>query len=114
MRIRERGGKSKTSGLPYPNAYIAGGNLFQDYEVDWGKADDPAMNPGDRHIWKNVRDVVKNGGDTTCLSCHRIHASAPERHRRVLTGPICQECHNATGPKKDVRAYSVHSALCEY
>jgi predicted CXXCH cytochrome family protein len=109
-----RGGKSKSTGLPYPANFTAGEDLFKDYEVDWTKADDPSLNAGDRHVWKNVRDVVKNGGDTTCLSCHRVHANSSDKHRRVLTSAICQECHNAEGPKKAVKTYTVHSALCEY
>jgi len=109
-----RGGKSKTTGLAYPNAYTAGQDLFKDYEADWSKATDPATNPGDRHVWLNVRDVVKGGGDITCLSCHSVHRSSSERHRRVLTGPICLECHDAAGPKRVVKTYTVHSQVCEY
>ncbi len=109
-----RGGRSRSTGLPYPNNFVAGDNLFKDYEVDWKRADDPSLNPGDRHVWINVRDVALNGSDTTCLSCHRLHANSTDRHRRVLTGAICQQCHNASGPKKAVKSYAVHSALCEY
>jgi len=54
-------GKSRSTGLPYPNNFIAGDNLFQDYEVDFAKADDESLNPGDRHILRNVRDVVVIG-----------------------------------------------------
>ncbi len=109
-----RGGRSRSTGLPYPNNFVPGDNLFKDYEVNWAMAGDANTNPGDRHIWINVRDVAVNGGDTTCLSCHRLHANSTDKHRRVLTGPICLECHNAQGPKKAVKAYSVHSELCEY
>jgi hypothetical protein len=109
-----RGGKSKSTGLPYPNNFVAGDNLFKDYEVDWSRADDASLNPGDRHVWMNVRDVVLNGSDITCLSCHRVHQNSTERHRRVLTSAICEQCHNATGPKKAVKSFTVHSALCEY
>jgi len=109
-----RGGKSRTTGLPYANNFVAGDNLFKDYEVDFSKADDPGLNAGDRHVWRNVRDVVVNGSDVTCISCHRVHANSSDRHRRVLTSAICQECHNAEGPKKAVKTYTVQSALCEY
>jgi hypothetical protein len=109
-----RGGKSRTTGLPYPNNFVAGDNLFKDYAVDFSKADDPGLNAGDRHVWRNVRDVVVNGSDVTCISCHRVHANSSDRHRRVLTSAICQECHNAEGPKKAVKTYTVQSALCEY
>jgi predicted CXXCH cytochrome family protein len=50
----------------------------------------------------------------TCINCHAVHASSSAKHRRVLTGAICQECHNAQGPKKAVKTYEVRSALCEY
>ena len=109
-----RGGKSKSTGLPYPAGYTVGSDLFQDYDVDWSRADDPDLNPGDRHVWKNARDVIRGGGEVTCVSCHRVHQNSSERHRRVLTSAFCQECHNAAGPKKVVKAYTVHSSLCEY
>lgn len=27
---------------------------------------------------------------------------------------VCQDCHNATGSKKDVKRYQVHSDVCGY
>ena len=63
---------------------------------------------------RNVRDVLKNGSDVTCISCHRVHANSSDKHRRVLTSAICLDCHNAEGPKKAVKTYEVHSPLCEY
>lgn len=93
---------------------MAGDDLFQDYQVDFSKADDERLNPGDRHVLRNLRDVVSAGSEINCLSCHRIHANNSARHRFVLSGPICLDCHYATGPKKKVKAYEVHSPLCEY
>lgn len=109
-----RGGKSKSSGLPYANNFVAGDNLFADYEVDLKQADNPDLNPGDRHIYASVRDVLDSGSAVTCLSCHQVHADSTAKHRRVLTGPICLNCHNADGPKSVVKKYEVHSAVCEY
>lgn len=109
-----RGGTSRSTGLPYPNNFVPGDNLFKDFQVDFAKADDEQLNPGDRHVWKNVRDVVLNGSDTTCLNCHRVHENSSVRHRRVLSSAICLDCHNAEGPKKVVKEYTVHSELCEY
>jgi predicted CXXCH cytochrome family protein len=109
-----RGGRSKSTGLPYANNFVAGDNLFPDYRIDFAKADNPALNPGDRHVLQNVRDVVLNGGATTCLSCHRVHQQSTAKHRLVLSGPICVDCHNANGPKKAVKPYTVHSETCEY
>jgi predicted CXXCH cytochrome family protein len=109
-----RGGKSRSTGLPYANNFVAGDNLFKDYVVDFSLAGAANLNAGDRHVWRNVRDVVVDGSDVTCISCHRVHANSSDKHRRVLTGAICLECHNAQGPKKAVKSYTVQSALCEY
>jgi hypothetical protein len=113
-----RESKSKASGLPYANNFVAGDNLFQDLTVDWAKADDTNLNPGDRHVWRNVRDVVINGDESiTCLSCHQVHsaggANPTIRHRRILRTSICSECHAADSFKTPSR-YKVRSSLCEY
>ncbi len=113
-----RESKSKSSGLPYANNFVAGDNLFQDLVVDWAKADEGSLNPGDRHVWRNVRDVVVNGDESiTCLSCHQVHAGGTAnptlRHRRILRAPICGECHAADSFKTPVK-YTVRSSLCEY
>ena len=109
-----RAGKSKASGLPYPDNFVAGDNLFEDFQVDFTPVDDAGVNPGDRHILRNARDVVVSGGDVTCVNCHKIHDHTSARHRLVLSGPICLDCHNAEGPKKAVKKYTVHSKICEY
>lgn len=110
-----RGSESKSTGLPYPNNFVPGDNLFQDLKVDFAAADDPKLNAGDRHIYTNVRDVVLRGkSDVTCLSCHQVHANTSQRHRRALRAPICFDCHNEEGPFKNTKAYVVRSPLCEY
>ncbi len=109
-----RGGKSKSNRLPYPNNFVAGDDLFADFQVDFAKAGDDSLNPGDRHILRDARDVIQDGGDVTCITCHKIHADSSSRHRLALSGPICLDCHNAAGPKKIVKKYTVHSSLCEY
>ncbi|HYM12813.1 MAG TPA: hypothetical protein VEU62_18895, partial [Bryobacterales bacterium] len=110
-----RGAKSRATGLPYADNFVAGDNLFRDLVVDFSKADDAALNPGDRHIYRNVRDVVVNGSDgPTCLTCHRVHERSTSRHRIPLRSAICFDCHNQQGPFKNVNGYTVHSAVCEY
>jgi hypothetical protein len=109
-----RGGKSRSSGLPYPNNFVPGDDLFHDFEVDLSQADNEKLNAGDRHIFANVRDVLKNGSTITCISCHAIHTDSSAKHKRILTSAICQDCHNAEGPKSVVKKYQVHSTLCEY
>ncbi len=106
--------KAKSTGLPYPNNFIAGDNLFQDLELDWARADDEQLNAGDRHVWRNVREVALYGNEAiTCLSCHQVHGNSSFKHRRVLRAPICAECHQGEGFKQ-VKRYEVHSRLCEY
>jgi hypothetical protein len=109
-----RDGKAKSNGLPYPNSFVAGDNLFTGFQVNFARADDAKLNPADRHILRNARDVVMNGGDVTCINCHKIHDDTSAKHRFVLSGPICLDCHNPDGPKKAVKKYTVHSDLCEY
>ncbi|HLG14301.1 MAG TPA: hypothetical protein VJH03_07340 [Blastocatellia bacterium] len=111
-----RNAASRSSGLPYANNFVAGDNLFQDYEVDFSKADDESLNPGDRHVLRNVRDVVLYGeGSPTCITCHQVHAGSTARHRMPPRSPVCFDCHvNTDGPVKAVKPYTVHSSLCEY
>lgn len=109
-----RGGKSRSSGLAYPNNFVPGDNLFQDFEVDLAQANNANLNPGDRHVYQTVREVLKNSSTVTCLSCHAIHSDSSAKHKRVLTSAICEPCHNAQGPKSVVKKYEVDSDLCEY
>ena len=109
-----RSGKSRSTGLPYANAFIAGDNLFQDFEVDLSKTEDGTLNPADRHVLRNVRDVVLRGEQgTNCLSCHDVHDNSTAKHKAVQRGDICADCHGVPF-KPLVKSYEVHSALCEY
>ncbi|NOT63847.1 MAG: hypothetical protein HOP19_26835 [Acidobacteria bacterium] len=119
--LRDEGGsvKSASTRLPYPNNFITGDNLFLDLVVDWKRAEDEKLNAGDRHVWRNVRDVGVNDEKMTCLSCHQIHeaqgADATLRHRRQPRAPICFDCHSREeGKFKEVVRYVVKSSLCEY
>ncbi|MEW6208055.1 MAG: multiheme c-type cytochrome [Acidobacteriota bacterium] len=109
-----RGSVSRSSALPYANNFVAGDNLFQDLQVDWSRADDETFNAGDRHIWRNVRDVVLYGKTTTCLNCHVVHGNSSLKHRRLLRDASCVDCHQAEGPLKNLKPYTVRSPLCEY
>ena len=109
-----RFGKSRSTGLPYANNFMAGDNLFQDFAVDFAKVDDQNLNPIDRHVLRNVRDVAV-GGDlsTFCLTCHDVHVSSTSRHSQARRGAICADCHGMKFTPQ-VKPYEVHSALCEY
>ncbi|HZS10185.1 MAG TPA: multiheme c-type cytochrome [Blastocatellia bacterium] len=114
-----REGRSRSTGLPYPNNFIAGDNLFQDFAVDWAKADDEKLNPGDRHIYRNARDVAVYGKTyPTCINCHQVHAETEKqsiaRHKLPPRAPICFDCHTNETPIKGVKPYTVTSGLCEY
>jgi predicted CXXCH cytochrome family protein len=110
-----RTGKSRSSGLPYPNSFVAGDNLFRDLQVDFSDAGLKALNPVDRHVQENIRDVVVSGKeDVTCLSCHNVHQSSGKKHHRVAESPLCHQCHEASGSKKARKSYEVHSETCGY
>jgi predicted CXXCH cytochrome family protein len=110
-----RTGRSRSSGLPYPNNFVAGDNLFRDFAIGFSKEPIERLNPADRHVLENVRDVVVLGKqETTCLSCHSVHKSSAKKHRLEPKGAACLTCHNATGSKKVRKDFEVHSAVCEY
>jgi predicted CXXCH cytochrome family protein len=110
-----RTGKSRSTGLPYPNNFVAGDNLFQDFEVDFSRADDESLNAGDRHVLRNVRDVALFGSEfPTCVSCHDVHKQSSLKHRRAPRTAICSDCHDGEGPIKGSKPFAVHSSLCEY
>lgn len=114
-----REGKSRSTGLPYPNNFIAGDNLFQDFEVDWSRADDEKLNPGDRHVYRNAREVVVEGKDyPTCISCHQVHApsraQSVARHKLPPRAPVCFDCHHNEPAIRGAKKYTVTSGLCEY
>jgi len=109
-----RFGKSRSTGLPYANNFMAGDNLFQDFAVDFAKVDDETLSPADRHVLRNVRDVAVGGNlSTFCLTCHDVHVSSTSRHSQARRGAICADCHG-TRFTPQVKPYEVHSALCEY
>jgi hypothetical protein len=109
-----RTGKSKKSGLPYPTNFVVGDNLFRDYQVDLSDKALAQMNPGDRHVAQNVREVLEGKSTTTCVSCHDIHRQSSTKHRQVAEGATCVSCHAPGEPKSKVIKYEVHSTLCEY
>ena len=109
-----RTGKSNKSGLPYPTNFVVGDNLFRDYQVDLSDKALAQMNPGDRHVAQNVREVLEGKSTTTCVSCHDIHHQSSTKHRQVAEGATCISCHAPGQPKSKVIKYEVHSNLCEY
>jgi hypothetical protein len=76
-----RGGRSKASGRPYPHAYVAGDDLFKDFQVNL-KLDSKARLDGtDSHVYLKTRAVMQGGSDKSCVDCHRIHGPPHEQRR---------------------------------
>ncbi|MGE3818562.1 MAG: cytochrome c3 family protein [Isosphaeraceae bacterium] len=110
-----RGGRSKSSGLPYPNTFVAGDNLFRDFQVDLSPEAIARLHPTDRHVFENVRDVVARGDESlTCLSCHDVHRQSTARHRKVTRRALCVHCHDPDGRETTHDPQSAHSATCRY
>lgn len=108
-----RTGKSRSSGRPYPNQFVAGDNLFRDFQFDFARS--VRTNPIDDHVVDNVKAVVIEGRkDTTCLSCHDVHKQNAKRHHRIEETDFCLHCHDAGKSKKERKKYEVHSELCGY
>lgn len=111
-----RGGKSRSTGLPYPNQFIPGDNLFKDYEVDLSDAAIAKLDPGERHIFENIRDIAALGKErVTCLSCHDVHTASSKKHLGVAwTAKDCAVCHPSETDRKQVVKYERKNATCGY
>ena len=117
-----RDGKSKSSGLLYPNTFVAGDNLFRDFRVDFSDASISARSTVDQHIYLSARDVaVFDQSAMTCLTCHDVHRQSSEKHQQLESAAICSSCHipgtdntklrDALLPSNRLRA---HSRVCDY
>jgi hypothetical protein len=110
-----RTGKSKSTGRPYATNFVAGDNLFRDFQVDFSDAAIARLDPGDRHVVQNVRDVVVLGKErVTCLSCHDVHKQSTRKHHLLAQIESCFTCHDEGNLKKERKPYAVHSRVCGY
>jgi hypothetical protein len=115
-----RGGKSKSTGLPYPNTFVAGDNLFRDFQVDFSTIE--IVPPIDRHILINARDVaVFDRSNTSCLTCHDVHGQSSEKHQQLESTVICSSCHVAGTGNTKLRAgvrpadrRRIRSRVCDF
>jgi hypothetical protein len=101
-----RGGHSQSSGLPYPNNFVAGDDLFADFKVDLSRDHDPSMNPADRHAYTYTRNVLERGSKQTCLECHRVHGRPELKHE------YCVDCDELPASAKS--AGKLRSETCQY
>jgi predicted CXXCH cytochrome family protein len=110
-----RTGQARSNGMPYPNQFVAGDNLFRDFQADFSDAALARLNPGDRHVLENIRDVALRGReDVTCLSCHDVHKPSGKKHHRLARTDLCASCHEPGDSLKVRKSYEVHSPLCGY
>src|SRR5262249_15606796 len=66
-----RTGKARSTGLPYPNTFVAGGNLFCDFQGGFFDPSFEKLSPPDPHVLGHVRHaVVFRQEYPTCLSSH--------------------------------------------
>src|SRR5262245_47983469 len=100
-----RGGRSASTGLPYPDNFVAGDDLFADFKVDLQREYDSHMNPADRHVYTYTRNVLGRGSTRTCLECHRGHG------RSDLKREYCIDCEERPASAKAAR---LRSETCQY
>ncbi|MBB6094363.1 cytochrome c553 [Povalibacter uvarum] len=84
-----RGGRSQSSGLPYPNGFVPGADLFKDFKVDLSR-DLKNLDDNDRHVYETTRAVLEGKSEDTCVDCHRVHTT-PEKHegKRRRFSEVC-------------------------
>ena len=86
-----RGGRSKTSGRPYPHAYVAGDDLFKDFQVDLLLDAKAKLDSSDSHVYLKTRAVMQGGSDKSCTDCHRIHGASEPQTR--VSKHFSEVCH---------------------
>lgn len=117
-----RGGKSRSSGLPYPNSFVAGDNLFRDFQVDFSESAIEALPAIDEHIYRVAREVaVFDDSTMTCLTCHNVHQADGTKHQQLENSMICAVCHVAETSNAKLRdellrenRQARHSRVCDY
>lgn len=83
-----RGGKSRSSGRPYPNNFFAGDDLFADFDVDLKNT--RGLDDNDQHVYVKTRAVLERESTRTCDDCHKIHVPPGARQRNPkLHSAIC-------------------------
>jgi hypothetical protein len=103
-----RGGRSQSTGLPYPNNFVAGDDLFADFKIDLKREYNAQMNPADRHAYTYTRNVLERGSKQTCLECHRVHGNPDLKH------DYCVDCDDSAASSKGAGAQKLRSETCRY
>ena len=117
-----RGGKSRSTGLPYPNTFVAGDNLLRDYQVDLSAAAIQALPEIEKHIFSNVKAVAEfNQTELTCLNCHDVHTQSAKKHQQLTEHKLCWTCHMEGSEGTELRPAFLasikkrtHNRTCDY
>ncbi len=109
-----QGGKSKRTGRNFPDGYVPGGSLFDDFEFDWASLDNaPVEEAIDMHQKKLIRDIVVNGEQgLRCTSCHEMHGMKHEKHEKLPRQAFCDTCHEPGSNK--LKEYRQSCPVCEF
>jgi hypothetical protein len=86
-----RGGRSRATGRPYPNAYVAGDDLFEDFDIDRALALQAQFDATDTHVHMKTRAVLEGKSTKTCVDCHRVHG--PPEPKDGTAGRHSEICH---------------------
>lgn len=133
-----RGGKSRSSGLPFPNTFVPGDNLFRDFHVDLSNSAIAKLPAMQQHIYLSARAVGSgsgaggNGavgggasqaaaGDPVCTDCHSVHGNHTRQHMELADSTICYSCHVPGSEDRElveaIRQYdrtSTRNVICDY
>jgi predicted CXXCH cytochrome family protein len=110
-----RTGKSKSTGRPHPTNFVAGDNLFRDFQIDFSAEGFKDLSAADQHVLENVRDVVVFGIEkVTCLNCHDVHRGSSKKHHRLPKADYCWSCHQKETLKGERKPFTSHSKTCGY
>ncbi|MBX3423134.1 MAG: hypothetical protein KF752_16375 [Pirellulaceae bacterium] len=116
-----RGGKSQTTDLPYPNAFVPGDNLFRDFQVDLSDSAIAALPAMQQHIYVSGRLVGSGAEEPSCIDCHSVHGKQSDRHMELKDSAICSACHVSGSDNSQlveaVRQYdrrNTRNTICDY
>jgi hypothetical protein len=106
-------GHSRRTGRKFPDGYLPGGTLLDDFDFDWSVLDNPDPAQAiDVHQKLLIRNVLRDGdASLRCTSCHSLHDLSHEKHHQVPKQPLCDSCHL---PDMKLREYRQSCNTCEF
>lgn len=113
-----QGGKSARTGLPFPDGFVPGGPLFDDYQFDWASLDQVDPNEAiDVHQKLLIRSLAlgpsEPGASTLrCSSCHALHDMSHEKHSGLPRETFCLTCHQPESYL--LKEYRQSCPVCEF